>query len=453
MSSSSLNLAARLVPHEPLVMTARGSWSGEELLAATAHPSLQTALAFPAVALWFHDPLKLALSLIALDGLTKRLLLIPAEAPTQAIAALLTSFGGHMLLTDEPFYDGADGRQILWPELVSLPKTGQRPPLSEQGKTEWIFTTSGTTGAPKLVAHSLGSLSRTIRTAGSSLCWGQTSDAARFAGMQVFLHAVLGGGSIVMPPFGTKLSDRLAFFHKHRCNAISATPTLWRKIVMTPGHEQLNLIQITLGGEIADEAILRELKRCYPQARITHVYASTEAGAAFSVQDGQAGFPLRFLNQDQGGVDVKVVEGRLFVRTREGALNYVNSDAIFSDTDGFVDTGDLVQVTENRCLFIGRVNGSINIGGNKLHPQQVETILLSLPEVAAARVFSKANAITGQIIVAEIVPKNLDTDANLLKRRMREACLAGLERWQVPGIIKIVPELDVNSSHKLSRSY
>jgi acyl-coenzyme A synthetase/AMP-(fatty) acid ligase len=434
-------------------MTATGRWSSEGLLAAINHPSLKAALAFPAVALWFHDPLKLALSLIALDGLTKRLLLIPAEAPAQTIAALLASFGGHVLLTDAPFYAGADSRQILWPELLSLPQTGQRPPLSKQRKTEWIFTTSGTTGPPKLVAHSLHSLSRTIRTAGSSLCWGQTFDPARFAGMQVFLHAVLGGGSIVMPPFGTTLSDRLVFFHKHGCNAISATPTLWRKIVMTPGHEQLNLIQITLGGEIADEAILRELRRCYPQARITHVYASTEAGAAFSVQDGQAGFPLRFLNQEQGGVDVKVVEGRLFVRTREGALNYVNSDAVFSDSDGFVDTGDLVQVTEDRCLFIGRVNGSINIGGNKLHPQQVERILLSLPEVAAARVFSKANAITGQIVVAEIVPKNFDTDANLLKHRMREACLAELERWQVPGIIKIVPELAVNSSHKLSRSY
>ena len=84
-------------------------------------------------------------------------------------------------------------------------------------------------------------------------------------------------------------------FVREGVNAMSATPTLWRKILMSDASRSLALRSITLGGEIADQQVLSTLASTYPSARIRHIYASTEAGTGFSVTDGKAGFPVSFL--------------------------------------------------------------------------------------------------------------------------------------------------------------
>jgi acyl-CoA synthetase (AMP-forming)/AMP-acid ligase II len=295
-------------------------------------------------------------------------------------------------------------------------------------------------------------LLRTFKRPGRKLRWGQTFDLARFAGIQVFLHALLGG-EIILSPGKCTLATRLDIFRALDCDAISATPTLWRKILMTPGHEILRLRQITLGGEIADQAILQQLQQTYPDAHLTHIYASTEAGAGFSVHDGKAGFPSTYLTSQAAGVEMKTdADGRLLVRTRSHKARYLNDAKIYADTEGFVDTGDLIRCEGDRCFFIGRANGSINIGGNKLHPQEVEAVLLGSPEVAAARIFARPNPITGQIVVAEIVPTQPGQDATLLKQHLRQHCATRLKRWQMPAVISIVPDLSMTAGQKLTRS-
>ena len=104
------------------------------------------------------------------------------------------------------------------------------------------------------------------------------------AGLQVLLQALLGGSSLALPAAGTGLAERLALFARCGVNAISATPTLWRKMLMLPAAQRaLALRTITLGGETADQQVLDALARAYPGARVRHLYASTEAGVGFAV--------------------------------------------------------------------------------------------------------------------------------------------------------------------------
>src|SRR5690606_28394717 len=91
--------------------------------------------------------------------------------------------------------------------------------------------------------------------------------------------------------------QRFNLMLQHSVNAVSATPSLWRQLMMTAQLSTLPLQQITLGGEIADQPLLDTLAALFPTARLLHIYASTEAGVGFAVADKRAGFPASWLNQ------------------------------------------------------------------------------------------------------------------------------------------------------------
>ena len=144
---------------------------------------------------------------------------------------------------------------------------------------------------------------------------------------------------------------------------------------MSPHVNVLSLKYVRLSGEIADGAILDSLRVAYPDARIVHAFASTEAGVAFEVTDGQEGFPASFV--DAGGkVQLRIRDGSLHIRSARTATRYVGRDDIrLHDENGYVDTDDMVELRCDRYYFKGRRTGVINIGGLKVHPEEVESVI------------------------------------------------------------------------------
>ena len=111
---------------------------------------------------------------------------------------------------------------------------------------------------------------------------------------------------------------------------------------------------VRLSGEIADQAILNHLRLQYPQAKLAHAFASTEAGLAFEVNDGLMGFPADLLGQNPR-VEMKVEGGTLRVRSDRTAARYLGSESQpLKDGEGYVDTGDLLELRADRYYFIGR---------------------------------------------------------------------------------------------------
>ena len=133
---------------------------------------------------------------------------------------------------------------------------------------------------------------------------------------------------------------------------------------------------VRLSGEIADQAVLDGLARAFPHASIGHAYASTEAGVGFAVDDGREGFPADLIGRNRDGVEMKVVDGSLRIRSRRTAHAYIGAGAPpLADADGFVDTGDMVELRGDRYYFVGRRGGIINIGGLKVHPEEIEAVI------------------------------------------------------------------------------
>ena len=416
-----------------------------------AREALSTRFAFVGrlqrVALCVEDVCALVQCLATLDSRATEILLLPATGE-HAHANLLSAFEPDLALTDRPRM--CEG----WTRLSDLQREDQAQVDAELDiKTRWVFATSGTTDAPKLVVQSFENLTRTVRQQKEQqapLRWALLFDPARFAGMQVLLQAIVGGGCALMPDKLKSFADQLAYFVGKNCNAFSATPSMWRKILMTPGHERLNPSILTLGGEIADQPVLESLRLAYPQARIAHVYASTEAGAGFVVADGQAGFPTSLLDTGFCGTSVRVKDGRLMLRSPGRSARYLNADAEFTDQDGFVDTGDCVTLSGSRYVFLGRANGAINVGGNKVFPEEVEEAIMASGFCRVAKVSGKSSPVLGSIVVAEVVLSDgisTQDGARLIKR----FCSGRLEPWKVPAVLRFVDRLSLGPAGKVSR--
>jgi acyl-CoA synthetase (AMP-forming)/AMP-acid ligase II len=214
---------------------------------------------------------------------------------------------------------------------------------------------------------------------------------------------------------------------------------------------------VRLSGEVADQPLLDNLRAVYPNARIAHAFASTEAGLAFDVNDGREGFPEAFIDNPAAGIDLKVVNHTLRIRSRRNAARYLGATAnVLLSDDGYVDTGDMVELIGGRYYFRGRTGGVINVGGLKVYPEEVEAVLNADPRVRMSLVRARRNPITGALVVADVVLANPNSNAEAdaperIKNDLLEACRRTLASHKIPAMLRFVPSLEFTAAGKLVR--
>ncbi|MGJ4930520.1 class I adenylate-forming enzyme family protein [Bradyrhizobium sp. HKCCYLS2038] len=397
------------------------------------------------------------LALIEIDGIARRMLLCPPDLKDEHLGSIITDAGIDAVVTDEPGRFAGCGVDLVVP--VGLPQ-----PTAEAARTvratEWLMLTSGTSGVPKIVGHTLEGLCGAIVgdrpvPGEASPVWATFYDIRRYGGLQIFLRAIVGGGSMVLSDTGEALADHVARLNARGVSHISGTPSHWRKLLMSGSAEQFSPRYVRLSGEIADQAVLDGLNQAFPNASIGHAYASTEAGVGFAVNDGLEGFPAALLGEGRGAVDMKVVDGSLRIRSKRAAHAYVGrAAAALTDADGYVDTGDMVELRGDRYYFVGRRNGIINVGGLKVHPEEIEAVINGHPEVRMSRAKSRRSPITGGIVVAEVVLTGGSDPARVdaVRQEILGDCRARLAAHKVPAMIRFVPALDVTPAGKLART-
>ena len=316
--------------------------------------------------------------------------------------------------------------------------------------TRWWLASSGTSGQPKWFSHSLASLTLSTKAspALSALCWANLYQVYRYAGLQVLLQALTSGATLV-----DGSSEDLIVNVKHyaaaRVSALSATPSMWRQMLMTNQLLSLPLQRITLGGETVDQPLLDKLSELYPNASIRHIYASTEAGVGFVVADKLAGFPVSWLEQGVGSAQLVIDESE-HLRIKPSHKLDAQLEARI-DEKGYLDTRDQVRIEGGRVFFLGRASGVINVGGNKVHPEKVESVILSVAGVVQVKVYGQSNSVLGNLVVADIVI-NSHLDWSNISRSVRERCKLALQRFEIPVKLRQIDSLVVSPTGKLSRS-
>jgi acyl-coenzyme A synthetase/AMP-(fatty) acid ligase len=303
--------------------------------------------------------------------------------------------------------------------------------------TEWKITlfTSGTTGIPKKVTHSFESISRFVKKTTPDKVWGFAYNPTHIAGLQVFFQAFLNGNTIIRL-FGLPQQEILREIRNFGITHISATPTFLRLLLPKEGLYP-SVMRITSGGEKFDSKTIELLKKIFPNAKITNVYASTEAGTLLAAEDDI--FTIKPEIQQQ----IKIENGELLIHQS------LMGDSELNHSEWYA-TGDLVDIIDTmpvKFRFLSRKNEMINTGGYKVNPTEVEDVIRYISGVSDVRIFSKPNSVLGNIICCEIVKSNPELDETGIRLYLQSK----LQEFKIPRVIRFVDGLTTTRTGKIKR--
>lgn len=299
----------------------------------------------------------------------------------------------------------------------------------------WLLT-SGSTGRPKQVGHTLDTL-LTVRGKQPARTWLNPYTPGAYAWWQVTTLALAHPGtSMVCVDGGHPWAAEAA---EHGVDAASGTPTFWRQALLTQAEElrKIDFQQITLGGEPVDQGVMDMLAEAFPNARISWIYASSEAGASIAVHDGKAGFPEEWLHSHKEGRPALSVDGE------ELLIASPNRGEGIAET---LRTGDHVEIRDGRVYITGRLGkDEINVGGTKVSASKVRDTLLAHPEILWAGIKARKAPVVGNLVQASVV---LRDGATLTEDDVIRYCTEHLAETEVPRRVRLLDEIPLKESLK-----
>jgi acyl-CoA synthetase (AMP-forming)/AMP-acid ligase II len=266
-----------------------------------------------------------------------------------------------------------------------------------------VIFTSGTTGRPRGVVHTRGSLAAGLELFRGAFPIGP-GDVVHTDQLMLGLPALLGGATWSQPgrgPFARELADRGA------THTFCVPVHLDRMLRDTPDLPP-TLRHLLLGAAPAPPAVLRRALRAAPHAQVLSVYAMTEAlpiaiaSARDKLAQSRSGPGGDLLGVPLPGVGVRIADdGELHISGPHLAARYLGEPPLTE-----VATGDLVrQDDRGRLVLLGRKKDMILRDGVNIYPGLYEPAIAALPGVADAAIVGLADPETGdEEVVLAIVP-------------------------------------------------
>jgi acyl-coenzyme A synthetase/AMP-(fatty) acid ligase len=348
----------------------------------------------------------------------------PAEHP-----ARLAQVNAQWVVTTEGF---------AWNLLPRIDEASTHPlfaALRDRRAPGLVLFSSGTSGAPKAMVQDLGKLLASYESR-------RESDLAMLAllgfdhigGLNTLFNA-LAAGSLLAVPASRSPADVAATIARYHVAILPASPT-FLNLLLTAGltGELASLRVITYGTEPMPESLLARLKAAFPRVRFIQTFGTSETGIT-RTESPEAG--STFLRFEDPNLEWKIIDDELWLRSRTQIAGYLNASNECFTTDGWFRTGDKVEQGPNGTIrVLGRLGEMINVGGEKLMPAEVESVVLSIPGVTDCRARGEANALTGQTIVVDVVASATDQEA--LRAAIRSACRERLARHKIPTRVNFV---------------
>lgn len=340
--------------------------------------------------------------------------------------------------------DGVDESMVNVAEDVKQPKFANMVEVVaalQQSSSEITIFTSGTTGQPKKVIHSVSTLTRSVRTGDryKGQIWAYAYNPTHMAGLQVFFQAFENLNTLINV-FNKQRSEVYELIAKHQVTHVSATPTFYRLLLPYETAYE-SVVRVTLGGEKSDQNLYDNIVKIFPSAKINNVYASTEAGSLFAAKGDCFQIPEKIRDM------FAVVDDELLIH--KSLLGRSDS---FRFEGEYYHSGDLIEwVDKGKGLFRfkSRKNELINVGGYKVNPGEVENVLLSIEGVKQVLVYGKANSVLGNVLCADI---QLEEGSTLTTVDIKKALSFQLQDFKIPRRIKFVEEFELTRTGKLKRS-
>ena len=256
-------------------------------------------------------------------------------------------------------------------------------------------------------------------------------------GVNTLLYSLSNGGCIVTVQERTPEAICKAV-QDHRVELLPTSPTFLNLLLISEAYRKFDLSSlqtITYGTEVMPASILERMHAVFPDIRLLQTYGLSEVGILRSKSRSSDSLWVKVGGE---GFETRVVDGMLEIKAESAMLGYLNAPSPFTE-DGWFITGDAVEVDGDYLRILGRKSELINVGGEKVYPAEVESVLQTMAGVGDAAVSGEKHAITGHIVVARV---QLTTDEALpdFKKRMRRFCADKLARYMIPQKVELVEQ-------------
>lgn len=324
--------------------------------------------------------------------------------------------------------------------------------LQAAGASGLILFSSGSTGRPKAMIHDLDRLVDSYRgKRPKELVLLVFLMFDHIGGLNTLLSSLAMGTTIVIP--GTRDPDEVcSLVERHRVHVLPASPTFLNLVLIGEAyrrHDLSSLKMVTYGTEPMPESLLVRLKEAFPRVRFLQTFGTSETGIA---QTSSKSSTSTLLKIEGDNVEYRIVDGELLLRSRTQILGYLNAPMDGFTEDGWFRTGDLVEVAGDGYLkIVGRNKEMINVGGEKVLPSEIESVLLQMPEIADCLVYGEKNPIMGQVVAGDVVLRE-GVDPKDIRRRMRLHCKDRLASFKIPVKVNVVDRTNFNDRFKKIRS-
>lgn len=294
--------------------------------------------------------------------------------------------------------------------------------LRAEGHAGLVLFSTGTTGRPKAILHDLTLFLQRFETPRPTL---RTINFLLFdhiGGINTLLHTLFNKGVVIAPEART-VDSILETCRKYDVEVLPTTPTFLRMMLMSgaiPDKFPDCLKIITYGTERMDQPTLDELCRLLPKVDFRQTFGMSELGIVRVKSEARDSL---FMKVGGEGVETRVVNNVLQIRSQSRMLGYLNAPSPFDD-EGWYDTKDVVETKDNYYKVVGRISDVINVGGLKFMASEVERVALEFPNVDLVKAYPKQNPITGQHVEIKVQPSenqelNKADLADFLKSRLQ----------------------------------
>ena len=341
-----------------------------------------------------------------------------------------------------------DEKNLLIQDLKTTFSHNMIDNLREKNSSGLILFSSGSTGKPKAMVHNLNTLIDSFKDKkDKSMNMLVFLIFDHIGGLNTVFNALCMGACLIIP----KIKDAKTIcelIEKYKIMVLPSSPTFLNLILISEEYKNYDLSSlrmITYGTETMPQSLLLKLKEVFPKVKFLQTFGTSETG--ISTTSSKSSNSLFMKLEDING-EYKIVENELWLRSKTQVLGYLNASMDSFTSDGWFKTGDLVEVDGEYIKIIGRAKEVINVGGQKVLPAEVESVILSMDEIDDCMVYSEPNVITGQTVVCDVV---LHEPKENIKKIIRLFCKDKLETFKISTKVNVVEKTNFSDRFKKIR--
>ena len=355
-------------------------------------------------------------------------------------------------LTDSVEAQKPQFREIAEVEVIIAPEGEGEPSFRETGVEAGhplyvdlralahpglILFSSGSTGKNKASLHDLVPFLEKFKVPRKAMRTITFLLFDHIGGLNTLLYTLSNAGCVIA------VEDRspdpvCRAVERHRAQLLPTSPTFMNLLLLSEAHTRYDLSSlelVTYGTEVMPETTLQRFRSLFPQVRLLQTYGLSEVGILRSKSKSSDSLWVKVGGE---GFQTRVVDGLLEIKAQSAMMGYLNHESPFTP-DGWFMTGDAVEVDGEYIRILGRRSEIINVGGEKVYPAEVESVIQLMEGVEDVAVRGEPNPITGQMVVARVFLKSQE-DPKEFRARLWAFCRERLPRFKIPQKVQLAEE-------------